>query len=166
MFLMQNNFFSNLRIESKNKILLVLLSIISAVWLFGIFSSSILGESSFGLLANFYLSFLYSKVCHQADHKSFMLGVDQLLVCSRCTGIYIGVFFSLIISLFVSKNFSKKMLMIIYLAVFILLLDVLVNNYFLTNYFKISAFISGFIFAFLISLFSINYFKKESYDIK
>ena len=37
-----------------------------------------------------------SVVCHQMAERSFILGGKQLPVCARCTGIYAGIFFSMV----------------------------------------------------------------------
>lgn len=40
--------------------------------------------------------FIGSAVCHQMAERSFILGGKQLPVCARCTGIYSGIFFSMV----------------------------------------------------------------------
>lgn len=40
--------------------------------------------------------FFGSAVCHQIAERSFILGGETLPVCARCTGIYSGVFFSML----------------------------------------------------------------------
>ncbi len=37
-----------------------------------------------------------SAVCHQMAERSFILNGNQLPVCARCTGIYSGIFFSMV----------------------------------------------------------------------
>ena len=39
-----------------------------------------------------------NKTCHQADDRSFHIGVRKFPVCTRCTGIYVGAFVSIVIS--------------------------------------------------------------------
>lgn len=40
--------------------------------------------------------FIGSAVCHQMAERSFILEGKQLPVCARCTGIYSGIFFSMV----------------------------------------------------------------------
>lgn len=41
---------------------------------------------------------LGSKTCHQADDRSFHIGIRKFPVCARCTGIYVGALVSIVIS--------------------------------------------------------------------
>lgn len=39
-----------------------------------------------------------SKTCHQADDRSFHIGIRKFPVCARCTGIYVGALVSIVLS--------------------------------------------------------------------
>lgn len=49
-----------------------------------------------------------SAVCHQMVERSFIFGGIPLPVCARCTGIYSGVFFSMIFFLFSNRLKGNK----------------------------------------------------------
>jgi len=87
----------------------------------------------------------YDNVCHQDKDKLISLGGFNFLVCARCSGIYFG---ALISSLFLLISFKKKEvpLRIFSIASIILFTDVILNNFLLSSYNKISAFTTGLFF--------------------
>ncbi|MDD3394962.1 MAG: DUF2085 domain-containing protein [Anaerotignum sp.] len=52
--------------------------------------------------------FIGSAVCHQMAERSFILDGKQLPVCARCTGIYSGIFFSMIFFLIFGRLKGNK----------------------------------------------------------
>ena len=94
------------------------------------------------------LSRIYSTVCHQQVEKLIVFNNHNSLVCSRCTGIYIGGFISSFLMLFVSK-LNIKNAKILLLASFPMLIDVLLYSIGIYSYSKYFALITGFLFGFV-----------------
>ena len=90
--------------------------------------------------------------CHQHTHKSFKIGKKYIVLCSRCTGIFIGVF----ISLFVAFYFQSWFLMLLGLPLIVDGALQKFTDYQSNNYKRV---VSGLLFGFLLSyLFSLyNY---------
>ncbi|OGU74470.1 MAG: hypothetical protein A2V93_10320 [Ignavibacteria bacterium RBG_16_34_14] len=101
------------------------------------------------------LNFFYDNVCHQDEDKLISLSGFNFLVCARCSGIYFG---ALISSLFLLISFKKKEdpLRIFSIASIILFADVILNNFLLSSYNKISAFITGLFFGSVCFLIILN----------
>lgn len=74
-----------------HRLLILLISLIlTFIWLIGIISPLFFTNP----VTDFYfiLKMFYSPVCHQNPSKSITYNHFQFLVCSRCFGIYLGVF--------------------------------------------------------------------------
>ena len=54
-------------------------------------------KSKYGFL----IYFIFSPLCHQISERSFHIFEFQLAVCSRCTGIYLGLFIGTILYPFI-----------------------------------------------------------------
>lgn len=67
---------------------------------------------------------LYAKVCHQIENRCFLIDEKPMFVCSRCTGIYFGIFtLFLILTLF--KSLRKKFLLFDFKKLFLFALPLL-----------------------------------------
>ncbi len=64
---------------------------ITAVWLLLIVSPSVLHAAGFASVGNSVFSF-FGYICHQIPERSFHWLGHQLGVCSRCFGVYAGLF--------------------------------------------------------------------------
>jgi uncharacterized membrane protein len=53
----------------------------------------LLGAVIGGIAAPGQLSWLFGLICHGIEARSFALGESTMLVCARCSGIYIGMLF-------------------------------------------------------------------------
>jgi uncharacterized membrane protein len=51
---------------------------------------------------------IYSRICHQYDSHSLHLFGEKLAVCARCSTIYFGFFFGVLLSPLISKKFSQN----------------------------------------------------------
>lgn len=106
----------------------------------------------------------YGSVCHQQTDKSFFVNGSHFLICSRCTGIYLGGFIAMYLSLF---TMSKSLLLISfkYFIVFslVMLADVFINNFILSEYNKTSAFFTGYLFSFFAVYFVIFEIKRNNF---
>ena len=92
-----------------------------------------------------YLKFSYSHVCHQQPEKIFSINEHNLLVCSRCAGIYLGSFISSLILLFVPMIKIRNINYLI-LAAVPMLIDVVLYTSGVYTYSKSIALFSGFLF--------------------
>jgi len=145
----------------KNKFFVVLILFFTALWIAGFSIFSFLPKDS-SLQAFYPLSKMtYGRVCHQDVDKSFLVNGFHFLVCSRCTGIYLGAFIGIFIYLFSIRKYLVDALG--YLGFFYLLLmaDVIANNYIFTSYNKTTAFFSGYLFSFIAVNFVILELKKK-----
>jgi len=115
------------------------------LWILGIFIEFVIPYFNQLSYAYPFLSRIYSTVCHQQVEKLIVFDNHSTLVCSRCSGIYIGGFISSFILLFVSKLKIKSGKFMIF-ASFPMLIDVFLYSIGAYNYSKIFAFITGVIF--------------------
>lgn len=141
----------------------LLIFIIIALWLTGIFYEWFLSLNNFFIIAFPFVKRTYSLVCHQDPQKLIEFYNHKTLVCARCLGIYSGVFILSFISLF--KNFTKlPSIKVLISIIFITLFDVLATTFGLYNYSKLIAFTTGLLLgsmAFLYFYFAmINLFKE------
>lgn len=147
----------------KNKLIVALLLFLSAIWILGFSIFSFLPKDN--PIQVFYpiLKMSYGRVCHQHLAKSFFVNDSYFLVCSRCTGIYIGAFIGLLTALLSSNkyfSFSSKYLV---LVLIILLVDVITNNFIFTSYNKTTAFFTGYLFSFFAVNFVIFELKRNNF---
>jgi uncharacterized membrane protein len=122
----------------------LLLFFMLLVWCIGFFSPAFKSDLSFASYP--LLNLIYSKFCHQEPSKSFYINGSKLMVCARCTGIYLGALFTLFVLLFI--NLKLKAVTEVKLLLFSslpMILDVLLYNIGVYNYSKIVALITGLI---------------------
>jgi uncharacterized membrane protein len=110
-------------------------------------------KSKYGFL----IYFIFSPLCHQISERSFHIFGFQLAVCSRCTGIYLGLFIGTILYPLI---FSIKRQRIPSFKLFILFsfpmgLDVIGNILNLWISSGIIRFLTGFIFGLLLPFYLI-----------
>lgn len=115
------------------------------LWSLGIFVEFLIPY--FNNLALFYpsLKFLYSHVCHQQPEKIISIEGHNLLVCSRCTGIYIGSLISSALILFIRINKINGIKYLL-LAVTPMIVDVILYTFGFYSYSKEIAFFTGVLF--------------------
>lgn len=155
----------------QNKFLLLIISItLVVIWLLGITSPLFLSNSNNDFY--FILKMFYLPVCHQDSSKSFIYNNLQFLVCSRCLGIYLGIFVGITVlisqSLLNKGNILKVKkydLRVILFGIFLMLIDIALYNLKIYSYNKIIALITGMIFGTTIIFFIFESifksFKKE-----
>ncbi len=126
----------------------LLLFIVIALWVFGIFIEFVIPHINNLSYAYPFVNRLYSTVCHQQANKLLGFNGHHSLVCSRCSGIYIGGFISSFILLFVPtlKIKNGKIVLIAALPMFI---DVLLYSFGFYTYSKTIALITGLLFGFV-----------------
>lgn len=132
-------------------------------WCFG-FSYTVLSQDPNAVkVFKPFVSTFYDNVCHQDAAKTISLSEYSFLVCSRCTGIYFGALIIAFIAVFILKEIripSK----IFKLIILILLSDVVINNFILEGYNKVTAFITGFLFGSFILLILISLIEKSFFS--
>ena len=142
MYSLRSNSFS----MSKHKIYFRLfVFLLIGAWCIGFSLKSLSGGSALSLVSSPILNLFYHNVCHQADHKLIIINGFSLLVCARCSGIYLG---ALITSVFVLISLwnIKVSLILFKFALIILVADVIINNIIFNDYNKLSAFFTGLFF--------------------
>jgi uncharacterized membrane protein len=148
-----NNF--STKTNSENFTLLcskIVLLTILAIWILGFLKPIILFQNN--ILTDYFLSIIYSKVCHQVDFKCITIEHESMLVCARCAGIYSGVFISVIFMLF--RKVSKLNVNIFIVASIPLVADVFLTNLNVYNYSHPLAFITGLVFGGMLCLFFLS----------
>lgn len=106
----------------------------------------------------------YGGVCHQQPDKSFIVNGSHFLVCSRCTGIYLGGFIAIFLSVFTMiKSLQSRSFKYFTAFSLIMFIDVLINNFILTEYNKTSAFFTGYLFSFFAVYFVIFEIKRNNF---
>lgn len=87
------------KVESgRNRIVYVVVLLFSLVWCASIFSIPFLAEgNALSRKASGFITLFFSPVCHQIPDRSFHIVGHTLAVCSRCTGIYIGFLFGVML---------------------------------------------------------------------
>lgn len=126
------------------KIKLLLFFVIS-LWTFGFFSEFIIPHFNALSYAYPFINITYSTVCHQQFEKLIEINGHHSLVCSRCSGIYIGGLLSSTILLFIPTLKIRNGRLIL-LAALPMLVDVMLYSLGVYSYSKTIALISGFLF--------------------
>jgi len=128
-------------VSPKFKILILLFILF---WFIGIFFLPLFQFLEKTVFIFPFLKDLYGNVCHQEIAKTLHINGYALLVCARCTGIYLGAFIFSIISLAVTKKFYQNKILLP-AVVTIVIIDVLLSTFGFVVYSKISAFATGFL---------------------
>jgi len=115
------------------------------IWVLGIFVEVLIPHFNYLAFLYPYLDIIYSHVCHQQPEKTLSISGHSLLVCSRCTGIYIGSLVSAFILLFVPfiKVSNTKYLILASVPMFV---DVILYSIGVYTYSKTIALFSGSLF--------------------
>ncbi len=129
---------------------LILLSFL-IIWILGFFSPIIFPNNN--SLLKYLLNRIYSRVCHQVNSKCIIVDGESMLVCARCTGIYFGVLFAGLFTLF--YKFPYLRIKIIVIGLVSMILDVCFSSIGIYSYSKILSlttglFIGGIVYLFLI----------------
>jgi len=102
-----------------------------------------------------FLKITYSHVCHQIPQKCMSVNGFELLVCSRCFGIYTGILLASVISLFHFLQIKQKT-KLFFLSAAPMLIDVICTTTGIYGYNKIFAFITGVIFGSIVFAYILN----------
>ena len=123
------------------KTFLRLLSLIFIIiWCAGFLYPVLFPSPNFSL-TQFFLYETFSNVCHQHFEKSLTISGIQMLVCTRCAGIYSGALITATILLTVSSSYKSIKLFLF--ALLLMLLDVVFTNLYIYTYIKPVSFATG-----------------------
>ena len=140
--------------DTKNKILILKLFIISllTIWISGLLIPFIIDIKN--PFVSYLMNKIYSTVCHQENFKCISYEGHQILVCARCTGIYLGAFIAAIVELrFIFPELPLKLL---FVSIIPVLFDVFLSTTGVYHYSKIIALCTGIVFGFVVYLFIIK----------
>ena len=129
-------------------------------WCAGFTLNAFTNGSDISIAATPLFNFFYDNVCHQDNDKIISLNGFGILVCARCTGIYIGALVASVLLLFPLQK-KEIPIKIFSLASFLLLTDVLLNNFVFSSYNKISAFTTGIFFGSICLIIVLNVLEKH-----
>lgn len=133
--------------------------IIMLIWCIGFLSPAF--NSDFSLASFPLLNLIYSKFCHQDSAKSFYINGNSLLVCARCTGIYLGILAGIFSLLCLNIKFKIETIKPLILLSLPMLLDVTFYNIGLYGYSKIIAFSTGLLFGTVTIIYLDNFIEKN-----
>lgn len=124
-----------------NLTLNILFSSILLIWIVGFLWNLIIFHFPYMIKFLPFLKYNYSIVCHTHVEKLFEFWNIKTLLCSRCSGIYLGAFISSIaILLGLKKNISTKFLLLSLLPI---LLDIILYTLGIYNYSQYVALSTG-----------------------
>jgi len=121
--------------------------LLTSLWLIGILWEVFSSYFNSAIILLPFLKYNFSLVCHTQSEKLFNIGQYHTLVCSRCFGIYSGVFIASFLSLFDLKLNIKSKLFI--LTSIPLILDVLLSSLNFYQYSKLIALFTGVLLGFI-----------------
>ena len=130
-----------------------------SVWCVGFSLKSLSGGSALSVVSSPILNLFYHNVCHQQDQKLIIINGFPLLVCARCTGIYLGALITSALVLISLRNIKISNILFKF-AIVILAADVIINNLFFSNYNKLTAFFTGLFFGAVCFLIVISVFEN------
>ncbi len=143
-------------IQTKSNLFLrIIIFFLILIWCLGFLSPIFFKELNYLVITYPFSKRIYSIVCHQITSKTFIINGERLLVCARCSGIYIGALFSSLISLFYSSKIIKNINLFLY-SIILLTLDVFFSSAGIYHYSKLLAFLTGIFFGSVSFLYILN----------
>lgn len=140
--ILKNKSLSNFSSSNKNILIKLFVLGLLMTWICGFILPTIISIQNPAV--NYFLSNLYSTVCHQDSAKCISVGYSKILVCARCAGIYTGSLFAGITGLIFFVPFIKNRF--IFLSIIPLLLDVVFTTLKAYTYSQTISFATGFLF--------------------
>ncbi len=121
----------------------IFLFFVFSFWIIFLFSEPWFFSNKIGLISYPFVKKGLNLICHQEEAKLINFYGFHSLVCTRCIGLYTGVWFGLVFSFFVNidLNLNKKLFA---LSTILVLSDILFYDYLsIYSYNKIIAFLTG-----------------------
>ena len=148
---------------SRKRAFRIFLMVSLFAWCFGFsFNSLFNGTIEAGITYPF-LKKIFHIVCHQLDEKTFTINGAKLLVCARCTGIYLGGLASSITSVFYIRRFSLR-IKLLYISMLPMLIDVAATSFKIYNYSKPLAFSTGIFFGSVVFIYILSAIENNFTD--
>src|SRR3972149_7090550 len=150
--------------QMDSKKYLIIFFIFICLWCFGIISPVIFQHEKVYQFAKPFLNLTYSQVCHQSHEKTISFWGENILVCSRCTGIYLGAFLTGLFSLILTK-IPKRAFYFLLSSFILMLIDVSFTTLGIYTYSKLFALVTGLLLGSTLLLFvleQLNYLKTQS----
>jgi len=155
---------ANINIENKlssTLLKLILLSVL-VIWTLGFLQPNLFLQND--SLTNYFFTKVYSKVCHQESSKCILIGIEHMLVCARCAGIYFGALIAALFTFFYC--IPELRIKVFVIASLPLLLDVCLTFLGVYTYSQTVAFITGLAFGGIVYVFFLseleNFFSNKS----
>lgn len=139
-------------------------------WCLGFFLPLLGSITNNTSLLIWFVSYNYSLVCHQSEPNGINLFNSNLLVCTRCAGIYLGALLSTFFLLLGSRrlNLNRKLIYIFAIPIIFDAVSIRAGFY---PYSQFITFLTGILFGTIVILFiieaiekSFQFSKKISYD--
>lgn len=147
----------------KGSQFLILILIFICIWCLGIISPILFNSEKIFWVIQPFLNQVYGTVCHQNHEKTLSINGNYIFVCSRCIGIYLGVFAGSALSFlirFENQNAAKSFLIFTFAF---LILDVTFSSLHIYDYSKVIAVITGLLFGTSILYFTLSEFVKSNH---
>jgi uncharacterized membrane protein len=128
---------------------------IICLWCFGIISPVVFHNSKAFLITKPFLNQVYSTVCHQEHEKSINFDGNDLFVCSRCIGIYLGLLIIGLSTLIFTKRI-KNNFYLVPISSLVMLIDVSSSTFGIYTYSKPFALVTGLLLGSTIFLFVLD----------
>ncbi len=140
---------------SKRSFIRAIFFLALIIWCSGFSILVLFPNSKFTYILLPFLKRDYGTVCHQIDAKTFYINGNRLLVCARCTGIYLGALVTSFISLFIITKFNIPIKYFI-IALIPMVIDVVFSSIGLYHYSKILAFSTGILFGSIVFMYILH----------
>lgn len=147
--------------QSNFVIIKLMIAFLLFVWILGFSIHAIFPDIAVLRVIQPYLNFIYGNFCHQFNDRSIIINNLTLLVCGRCTGVYLGSIPALFLS---QKLLSKiKVKKLFYFSFLLVIVDVGLSYFNLLAFSIERAIITGLLLGFsvLSSILSIINIKKD-----
>jgi uncharacterized membrane protein len=152
------------QINSKISLRLILFFML-IVWCFGFSFESLFPNSSLAAISYPLLKHAYGEVCHQIPSKTFVIENHRLLVCARCTGIYLGALVFSFLSLFFFRKLNLG-IKLLYISLVPILIDVIFSSLDIYKYSKLIAFGTGIFFGSIVFIYILTTLENNFVDKK
>lgn len=67
----------------------------------------------------------FGKICHQIPERSFFIKGTQMLICARCTGLYIGIMLGILFLVLFKKIVFYNILLFVIFDLLLIILEIL-----------------------------------------
>ena len=155
--------------EAQSKLVYCFILLFSFIWLVLISLAPLLtGLEGHYEKTGSLIYFFFSKTCHQEDARSFHLFGEKMAVCSRCLGIYAGFFIGTCLYpwKFKLNNIIPPSVYFLIIAIVLLIIDVILDQFNLLKNTFASRSITGFIAGVILPFFIIPGFVRFYYEVE